>query len=249
MTWRMYTLAGVLVPAMIAAQTAAPTPPPSPSRDAAQSTTQPTPATTNAPVPVETFAKLPGIENPKMSPDGTRIAAKMAIGGQQVLVVAPLFPGGKVAAVKVGATVDINWWRWVGDDWLAVGVGSQDVLYGEDIYVTRTLGVKADMTKVNRIDWTHSGVRADEVCGRHATARRASCCPDRPASRAKANGIRRSPRSICRPAGRRPLPAAKAMSSTGMPMARASSGWAIATTTIRERKPCSTAVRTAIRSR
>ena len=159
MTWRMFTLAGVLVPAMIAAQTAAP----APTRDIAPSTAQPTPATTNARVPVETFAKLPGIENPKMSPDGTRIAAKMAIGGQQVLVVAPLFPGGKLAAVKVGASVDINWWHWVGDDWLAVGVGSQDVLYGEDIYVTRTLGVKADMTKVNRIDWTHSGVRADDV--------------------------------------------------------------------------------------
>ena len=152
MTWRMGLLAGAMIPAIVAAQTV-PSPASTPKATTASS----------APVPVETFAKLPGIVNPKLSPDGTRIAAKMAIDGVQVLVVAPLFPGGKLAAIKVGATVDINWWRWVGDDWLAVGVGSQDMLYGEEIYVTRTLGVKADMSKVNRIDWTHSGVRADEI--------------------------------------------------------------------------------------
>ncbi len=152
MTWRMGLLAGAMIPAIAVAQTE---PPPASAPKAN--------ATLSDRVPVETFAKLPGIANPKLSPDGRRIAAKMAIDGVQVLVVAPLFPGGKLAAIKVGATVDINWWRWVGDDWLAVGIGSQDMLYGEDIYVTRTLGVKADMTKINRIDWKNSGVRADEI--------------------------------------------------------------------------------------
>jgi dipeptidyl aminopeptidase/acylaminoacyl peptidase len=152
MTWRMSLLAGAMIPTIAVAQTA-PLPAPAPKAN----------ATLSDRVPVETFAKLPGIANPKLSPDGRRIAAKMAIDGVQVLVVAPLFPGGKLAAIKVGATVDINWWRWVGDDWLAVGIGSQDMLYGEDIYVTRTLGVKADMTKINRIDWKNSGVRADEI--------------------------------------------------------------------------------------
>ncbi|KQM49285.1 peptidase [Sphingomonas sp. Leaf208] len=152
MTWRMSLLAGAMIPTIAVAQTA-PLPAPAPKAN----------ATLSDRVPVETFAKLPGIANPKLSPDGRRIAAKMAIDGVQVLVVAPLFPGGKLAAIKVGATVDINWWRWVGDDWLAVGIGSQDMLYGEEIYVTRTLGVKADMTKINRIDWKNSGVRADEI--------------------------------------------------------------------------------------
>jgi dipeptidyl aminopeptidase/acylaminoacyl peptidase len=152
MTWRMGLLAGAMIPAIAAAQTALP-----------PAATPKANATLSDRVPVETFAKLPGIANPKLSPDGRRIAAKMAIDCVQVLVVAPLFPGGKLAAIKVGATVDINWWRWVGDDWLAVGIGSQDMLYGEEIYVTRTLGVKADMTKINRIDWKNSGVRADEI--------------------------------------------------------------------------------------
>lgn len=158
MTWRMGLLAAAIIPAIVVAQT---TPPAGGSSKTDASSSVPAPI--SAPIPVETFAKLPSIMDPKLSPDGRRIAAKMAINGAQILVVAPLFPGGKVAAVKVGATVDINWWRWAGDDWLAVGIGSQDMLYGEEIYVTRTLGVKADMTKVNRIDWTHSGVRADDI--------------------------------------------------------------------------------------
>lgn len=147
-------LASAMMPAFVVAQAQTPTPAPAKA---------PMAASTTGPVPVETFAKLPGMETPKLSPNGTRIAAKMAINGRQVLVIAPLFGGEKPKAVSAGASVDINWWRWVGDDWLAIGVGSQDVLYGEDIYVTRTLGVKADMTKVNRIDWAHSGIRADDV--------------------------------------------------------------------------------------
>lgn len=169
MTWRLCLLTGAVLPAILVAQAAPPrTPAPTSASTLATGATPDgatgaVPDAMTGPVPVETFARLPGIEGPKLSPDGTRIAAKMAIGGAQVLVVAPLFAGGKLAAIGVGATVDINWWRWVGDDWLAVGVGSQNMLYGEEIYVTRTLGVKADMSKVNRIDWPNSGVRADDV--------------------------------------------------------------------------------------
>ncbi|MBV8238146.1 MAG: S9 family peptidase, partial [Sphingomonas sp.] len=59
--------------------------------------------------------------------------------------------------------IDVNWWRWVGTGWLAVGVGAQDKFEGYDIYVTRLIGVNAALTKANRIDWEHSGIRADDV--------------------------------------------------------------------------------------
>ena len=129
--------------------------------------TAPPPARTaapDAPVPVEAFAALPTLDSPKLSPDGTRIAARMAIGGRQALVVFPLYDkDAKLATMATGSKVDVNWWRWVGNDWLAVGVGAQDQLYGEEIYVTRVLGVSADMKKTTRIDWTGSGIRADDV--------------------------------------------------------------------------------------
>lgn len=139
-----YLLAIALASTTVAAQTAAPPP-------------------AASPVPVEAFAALPRLEGPKLSPDGTRIAAKQAVNGVQYLVVSSLFDPNDHAALRAGDTVDVNWWRWVGNNWLAVGVGAQQTLYGEDYYITRTLGVSADMKKVNRLDWARSGLRADDV--------------------------------------------------------------------------------------
>lgn len=133
----------------------------------AQTAQTPAPAATpvdpKAPVPVEVFAALPRLESPRLSPDGTKIAAKMAINGVQNLVVIPLFSGGPPIATKLGRDLDINWWRWVGNDWLAVGIGKQDTVLGTDVYMTRMLGLKADMTAFKPIDWTHAGVRADDL--------------------------------------------------------------------------------------
>jgi len=122
------------------------------------------PSAAAAPVPVEAFAALPEFDSPALSPDGTRIAAKRAIDGKQYLMVAPLIKGqGKPALAALSDKVDVNWWRWVNDEWLVVGLGSQDTIRGEDYYVTRLIGIRADMTKMVRIDWENSGFRADEL--------------------------------------------------------------------------------------
>lgn len=113
-------------------------------------------------VPVEVFAALPAIDHPKLSPDGTKIAGKIGINGKQVLLVQPLFGDGKPSALAEGK-IDINWWEWVNDNWLVVGVGDDDVLYDEDVYVTRIAGVSADMKTIKWVDPNRSGVDADNV--------------------------------------------------------------------------------------
>ena len=113
-------------------------------------------------VPVEVFAALPAIDHPKLSPDGTKIAGKIGINGKQVLLVQPLFGDGKPSALAEGK-IDINWWEWVNDNWLVVGVGDDDVLYDEDVYVTRIAGVSADMKTIKWVDPDRSGVDADNV--------------------------------------------------------------------------------------
>ena len=113
-------------------------------------------------IPVEVFAALPSVDSPKLSPDGTKLAAKVAVNGRQLLIVESLFGGAKPSALAEGK-IDINWWEWVNDDWLVVGVGDDDVLYGEDVYVTRLLAVSADMKTVKFIDRDRSGVQADDV--------------------------------------------------------------------------------------
>ena len=112
-------------------------------------------------VPVEVFATLPAIEGPQLSPDGTKIAAKFAFGGVQRLVVYPL-DGGKPALFNSGS-VDVNWWHWAGNDWLAIGLGATERIGEDDYYITRTLGASADFSKQNKLAWTRSGQRADDA--------------------------------------------------------------------------------------
>lgn len=83
-------------------------------------------------IPIEQFAALPFIESPRLSPDGTKVAAKVAINGKQSLVVNSLFGKGAQKALPPGK-LDINWWRWVNDDWLVVGLGDQDKIYEEEV--------------------------------------------------------------------------------------------------------------------
>ncbi len=115
------------------------------------------------PVPIEAFAELPSIESPKLSPDGTRVVAKSAIGGKQVLVLSQLSGDARNVGLGTPEDTDINWWRWVNDDWLIVGLGTQQLLYGNEYYVTRVLSVKADFKTTRRLDWDKSGLRADDV--------------------------------------------------------------------------------------
>lgn len=115
-------------------------------------------------VPIEAFAALPSIENPKLSPDGTKIASKIAVNGKQLLLVQPLFGDGKPAALAEGKS-DLNWWDWVNDGWLVVGIGDDVVIYEDDYYATRIIGVSADMKTIKRLD-DRTGVNADDVIWR-----------------------------------------------------------------------------------
>ena len=113
-------------------------------------------------VPAEVFASLPTIDDPKLSPDGTKLAGKIAVKGKQMLLVEGLFGQSKPAALAQGK-IDINWWNWVNDDWLVVGAGDDINLYGDDYYATSIYGVSADMKKVKAVDPARTGIDADDV--------------------------------------------------------------------------------------
>ncbi len=121
------------------------------------------PAPSGPPVPVEVFAELPAIEAPKLSPNGELVVLKQAVRGRQALVVRSLFGDAEPRVMAAAENMDINWWRWVNDEWLAVGIGTRQEVLGTELYATRILGVRTDMKTINRIAWDTSGVRADDV--------------------------------------------------------------------------------------
>ena len=59
-----------------------------------------------APRPIEDFAALPFMQGPLLSPDGTRVASKVAAHGEQFLAIAHLV--GDVAPRIVGAYPDLR---------------------------------------------------------------------------------------------------------------------------------------------
>lgn len=79
-------------------------------------------------LPVEVFAELPRVENPAISPDGLRYAAKLALDGKQYLAIVTV-EGSKPKLINTG-DVDLNWWRWVNDEWLVVGIGEEKYVQG-----------------------------------------------------------------------------------------------------------------------
>jgi dienelactone hydrolase len=114
------------------------------------------------PVPTEVFAAIPSLAGPLLSPKGDKVAAKISNGDRQTLVVMPLFGNAQPKALALPDS-DINWWHWVNDDWLIVGVGDKQKFYGYELYVTRALGVRADMAVINRIGWQKSGINGDDL--------------------------------------------------------------------------------------
>lgn len=123
---------------------------------------QAVPATATGPRPAEDFAILPFLESPRLSPDGTRYAAKLAAAGVQYLAIKALFQDTPPAVIGSGGR-DINWWRWVNDEWLIAGVGAMDTYDGVDFYLRRVVGISADGRKVVPIAFDEAAQNADSV--------------------------------------------------------------------------------------
>jgi len=107
-------------------------------------------AAARPPLPVEAFAELPEIEAPDISPNGKQIAAKVAIQGKQLFAV--LTPGaeGPPRLLNPGKA-DLNWWRWVNDEWVIVGIGQEVPVEGDNWYVRRALGFHVPTGKVTQL--------------------------------------------------------------------------------------------------
>ena len=142
---------GIGFPAAVSAQTA----------PAASSAPASAPAARPTRYDTSVFAELPAIEAPSLSPSGDKIAARIAVNGVQYFGIYPV-AGGDPAIVALGDT-DLNWWRWVNDDWLVIGVGQTVPVQDEEWYLTRAFGVKADAKKLVKLNKDTAGQNASDL--------------------------------------------------------------------------------------
>lgn len=122
------------------------------------------PALAQPPAPrrIDDFARLPFMEGPELSPDGTKMAAKVAVNGVQRLMIVPLANMKDMRLINFGDN-DLNWWDWVNDEWLITGVGATTSVQGDDWYLRRLVGVSADGTQAKPIGWREAAQGADDV--------------------------------------------------------------------------------------
>jgi dipeptidyl aminopeptidase/acylaminoacyl peptidase len=113
------------------------------------------------PLPAEAFAELPTVAGPEISPDGTRFAAKIAINGKQYFAVVAI-DGSSHKLVALGES-DLNWWRWVNNEWLVIGIGGEQPVDGKPWYVSRAVGVQAATAKTLMIPNRSAAQNADDI--------------------------------------------------------------------------------------
>lgn len=107
--------------------------------------------------PASDFATLPFIVGPKLSPDGTRYAARLSTRGTQVLSIIKLFePESPPLLVALGENELLSW-TWVNNDWLVIRVGALAMAEGSPFYVTRIAGLSADGKTMNPISFKEGG--------------------------------------------------------------------------------------------
>ncbi|PTQ13076.1 S9 family peptidase [Sphingomonas oleivorans] len=116
-----------------------------------------------APRPIEQFAALPFISAPELSPRGDRIAARVAVNGTQYLMIHPIFDGSAQPTLIPVGDNDLNWFQWVNDDWLVIGVGAMSPVGSEQWYIRRAIGVSADGKKTNVIAAHQAAQNADDL--------------------------------------------------------------------------------------
>lgn len=103
-----------------------------------------------APLAIEAFAEIPQIQDPQISPNGKRIAGKIAIRGTQLFAVISPGSGEPPKLINPGKS-DLNGWYWVNDEWLVISTGQQVPVDGFSWYVTRSFGYSVDSGKVTRL--------------------------------------------------------------------------------------------------
>lgn len=110
---------------------------------------------------VAVFAELPPVQRPELSPDGKHVAAKLAINGAQYFAVMDL-DGGNRQVIGAG-DIDINWWSWVNDAWLVIGIRREVEVEGDKWPITRAVSVEAATGKLVMLNTRDTAQNGDDV--------------------------------------------------------------------------------------
>ena len=128
----------------------------------AQAAAKAEPASPPPRLPTSLLGKLPFVSNPKLSPDGTHLAAFVTLNNRSLIGVFDLAAGTN-QLINPGEKLDLRWFRWAGNDRVLISVGSMVPWEGEDILQTRLVAFEVSTRQQRFIGGKTEGADGDDV--------------------------------------------------------------------------------------
>jgi dipeptidyl aminopeptidase/acylaminoacyl peptidase len=125
------------------------------------------------PLPIAVFARLPETERPRINTDGTAIAAKVRVNGEQILAIIPLdepnprpMPVARDGEFDERGDLYTTDWRWIDADNLLISIAGRIDLDGQSVDATRVISYNRRTRRTTRLGWDGTFVRGDRVLWR-----------------------------------------------------------------------------------
>ncbi|HXS92651.1 MAG TPA: S9 family peptidase [Steroidobacteraceae bacterium] len=110
------------------------------------------------------FGALPFMVGPKMSPDAKHVVTEAHVNGGKRLVILELgAKPGPSHSFHMPGKWELVGYRWAGNDRVLVSIGHSDVLFGDDVYVTRLVMYDLKTDKAAFIGKKNEGVEGDNI--------------------------------------------------------------------------------------
>ena len=130
--------------------------------------TAPAPAVVKAPagppakIPTTILSQLPFISEPKLSPDGKQIAARVALKGDTLIGIFDPFTG-KSRTLNPGKALELNWFRWAGNDRILISVGKIVPWDDDEAWQTRLIAFDVTTGEQRFIGGKTEGLIGDDL--------------------------------------------------------------------------------------
>ena len=110
------------------------------------------------------FGALPFMVGPKMSPDAKHVVTEAHVNGGKRLVILELgAKPGPSHSFHMPGKWELVGYRWAGNDRVLVSIGHSDVLFGDDVYVTRLVMYDLKTDQAAFIGRKNEGVEGDNI--------------------------------------------------------------------------------------
>src|SRR5688572_10648480 len=125
------------------------------------------------PMPMAVFARLPETERPRINTDGTALAAKVRVNGEQILAIIPLDqPNARPMLIARDGEFDqrddvrTTSWEWIDPDNLLISIASRTDVDGQRVDATRVIAYNRRTRQTTRLGWEGTFVYGSDVLWR-----------------------------------------------------------------------------------